>query len=55
MNAFTKVNKPDQRFIDMREYVDKLEDNLNTVEKLFSRIVKRQQGRFCVTVFTTDH
>ncbi|ORY91850.1 hypothetical protein BCR43DRAFT_462823 [Syncephalastrum racemosum] len=43
MNAFTKVTKPDQRFIDMRDYVDKLEDNLNTVEKLFSRIVKRQQ------------
>ncbi|KAJ8655823.1 hypothetical protein O0I10_008487 [Lichtheimia ornata] len=42
MNAFTKVKKPDQRFIDMQEYVDKLEDNIRNIELLYARISKRQ-------------
>ncbi|KAL0084333.1 hypothetical protein J3Q64DRAFT_1835825 [Phycomyces blakesleeanus] len=44
LNAFVKVKKPDERFVDMKENVDKLHDNLDTVEKLYSRISKRQQG-----------
>jgi sorting nexin-4 len=44
LNAFTKVQKPEERFVDMKENVDKLADNLNTVERLYSRISKRQQG-----------
>ncbi|KAI8140820.1 hypothetical protein BJV82DRAFT_519426 [Fennellomyces sp. T-0311] len=36
------IKKPDERFVDMKETVDKLEDNLNTVERLYSRIGKRQ-------------
>ncbi|GAB5586090.1 intercellular trafficking and secretion [Umbelopsis nana] len=43
LNAFTKVQKPEERFVDMKENVDKLADNLNTVERLYSRISKRQQ------------
>ncbi|KAI7856769.1 hypothetical protein BDC45DRAFT_502266 [Circinella umbellata] len=42
LNAFSKIKKPDERFVDMKETVDKLEDNLNTVEQLYSRIGKRQ-------------
>ncbi|KAI9004810.1 hypothetical protein CLU79DRAFT_782663 [Phycomyces nitens] len=43
LNAFAKVKKPDERFVEMKENVDKLHDNLDTVEKLYSRISKRQQ------------
>ncbi|CAO3641410.1 unnamed protein product [Cunninghamella blakesleeana] len=42
VNAFTKVRKPDERFIMMKENIDKLEENLNTVERLYARISKRQ-------------
>ncbi|KAI9497102.1 hypothetical protein BDB00DRAFT_868938 [Zychaea mexicana] len=42
MNAFAAVKKPDQRFLDMQDYVDKLEDNIITIEKLYSRISQRQ-------------
>ena len=46
LNAFTKIKKPDERFVDMKEIVDKLEDNLNIVERLYSRIGKRQIGLY---------
>ncbi|KAI8143997.1 hypothetical protein BJV82DRAFT_610181 [Fennellomyces sp. T-0311] len=42
MNAFATVKKADQRFLDMQDYVDKLEDNIITIEKLYSRISQRQ-------------
>ncbi|ORZ25085.1 hypothetical protein BCR42DRAFT_399352 [Absidia repens] len=42
LNAFTKVKKPEERFLMMKEYIDKSEDNLNTVERLYTRISKRQ-------------
>ncbi|KAJ8661579.1 hypothetical protein O0I10_002847 [Lichtheimia ornata] len=42
LNAFTKIKKPDERFVEMKDTIDKLEDNLNTVERLYSRISKRQ-------------
>lgn len=44
LNAFTKIKKPDERFVEMKDTIDKLEDNLNTVERLYSRISKRQTG-----------
>lgn len=44
MNAFSKIQKPDQRFLDMKDYVDKFEDNLKHIEKLYSRISSRQEG-----------
>lgn len=40
--TFVKVKKPDEKFIEMKETIDKFEDNLNIVEKLYSRIGKRQ-------------
>ncbi|KAL0137534.1 hypothetical protein V8B55DRAFT_1529229 [Mucor lusitanicus] len=42
VNAFAKLKKPDERFEEMKEQISKLEDNLNTVEKLYFRINKRQ-------------
>lgn len=44
LNAFVKIRKPDDRFVEMRESVDKLEENLNMVSRLYARISKRQSG-----------
>ncbi|OZJ02576.1 hypothetical protein BZG36_04199 [Bifiguratus adelaidae] len=41
LNAFSKIKKPDERFIQMKDNLDKLEENLNMVEKLCNRIGKR--------------
>ncbi|KAG0310271.1 intercellular trafficking and secretion, partial [Dissophora globulifera] len=43
LNAFAKIKKPDERFIAMRDEVDKLEENLQALEKLDQRILKRQE------------
>ncbi|CAG8481128.1 4764_t:CDS:10 [Acaulospora morrowiae] len=42
LNAFSKLKKPDERFIEMKENIDKLEENLQTVERLYQKIIKRQ-------------
>ncbi|KAF7723006.1 intercellular trafficking and secretion [Apophysomyces ossiformis] len=44
LNAFVKVKKPEDRFLNMKDSVDKLQDNLTTVERLYSRIGKRQRA-----------
>ncbi|KAJ3573041.1 hypothetical protein NP233_g2677 [Leucocoprinus birnbaumii] len=41
LNAFSRVKKPDERFLDMREGVDKFEDGLNHTERLYTRIRNR--------------
>ncbi|KAF8700875.1 hypothetical protein AX14_000642 [Amanita brunnescens Koide BX004] len=41
LNAFSRVKKPDERFLIMREGVDKFEEGLNTSERLFNRIRNR--------------
>ncbi|EIW87047.1 hypothetical protein CONPUDRAFT_116062 [Coniophora puteana RWD-64-598 SS2] len=38
LNAFARVRKPDERFLDMREGVDKFEDSLVLCERLWNRI-----------------
>ncbi|KAG2076868.1 hypothetical protein BDR04DRAFT_1089134 [Suillus decipiens] len=38
LNAFARVRKPDERFLDMRESVDKFEDGLVTCERLWNRV-----------------
>ncbi|KAK1755079.1 Sorting nexin-4 [Echria macrotheca] len=42
MNAFTKVNKPDGRFIEVKEKNDKLDEDLNNVEKVVARVARRE-------------
>ncbi|KAK3329599.1 sorting nexin-4 [Apodospora peruviana] len=42
MNAFTKVHKPDQRFIATKEKSDKLDEDLNHVEKVVARVARRE-------------
>lgn len=38
LNAFSRVRKPDERFLSMRENVDKFEEGLNTSERLWNRV-----------------
>ncbi|KAG6821416.1 hypothetical protein H0H93_014213 [Arthromyces matolae] len=38
LNAFSRVRKPDERFLDMRESVDKFEEGLTLSDRLYTRI-----------------
>ncbi|KAF9269938.1 nexin sorting protein [Marasmius fiardii PR-910] len=38
LNAFSRVRKPDERFVDMRDTVDKFEDGLVLSERLWTRV-----------------
>lgn len=42
VNAFTKVHKPDKRFIEVREKADKLDEDLTHVEKIVARVARRE-------------
>ncbi|KAF7713918.1 Sorting nexin [Penicillium ucsense] len=42
VNAFTKVHKPDQRFIEVKEKADKLDEDLSHVEKTIARVARRE-------------
>ncbi len=52
LNAFTKVRKPDDRFLEMRENVDKFEDGLTVSDRLWNKIRSRSSGEFGVPHFT---
>ena len=45
LNAFARVRKPDERFLEMRENVDKFEDSLLTSERLWNRVRSRTTGK----------
>ncbi|KAI9835172.1 MAG: intercellular trafficking and secretion [Sarea resinae] len=42
LNAFSKVHKPDKRFIEVREKADKLDEDLGHVEKIVARVARRE-------------
>jgi sorting nexin-4 len=42
VNAFTKVHKPNQHFIKVRERADKLDEDLAHVEKIVARVARRE-------------
>jgi len=46
LNAFSKVRKPDERFLAMRESVDKFEERLNVSERLWNRVRSRTNGEW---------
>ena len=46
LNAFARVRKPDERFLSMRENVDKFEDGLVMSERLWNRVRGRTSGKF---------
>ncbi|KAI9302450.1 hypothetical protein BJ944DRAFT_269917 [Cunninghamella echinulata] len=43
LNAFAKIKKPDQQFVDMKERVDRLEENFSLLEKTLTRTNKRTE------------
>lgn len=45
LNAFARVRKPDERFLHMRESVDKFEDGLVLSERIWNRIRGRTNGK----------
>jgi sorting nexin-4 len=42
LNAFTKVHKPDKRFMDVLDRSSKLDEDLSYVEKIFTRVARRE-------------
>lgn len=44
LNAFARVRKPDERFLDMRESVDKFEESLSNTERVWNRLRTRTNG-----------
>ena len=42
VNAFSKVHKPDKRFIEVLEKASKLDEDLSHVEKIISRVSRRE-------------
>lgn len=44
LNAFARVRKPDDRFLEMRENVDRFDDGLVLCERLWNRIRGRANG-----------
>lgn len=44
VNAFTKVRKPDERFLEMREAIDKYEEAMNNIDRLVSKERSRTEG-----------
>lgn len=42
INAFTKVHKPDRRFIEIKERSDKLDEDLGHIEKVVVRVARRE-------------
>ncbi|KAI8325422.1 hypothetical protein GQ54DRAFT_295458 [Martensiomyces pterosporus] len=42
LNTFSKVRKRDERFVEMRDSIARLEDNLARTQKLYLRVTKRQ-------------
>ncbi|KAI9741105.1 MAG: intercellular trafficking and secretion [Cirrosporium novae-zelandiae] len=42
VNAFSKVHKPDKRFIEVNEKADKLNEDLGHIEKMIARVARRQ-------------
>ncbi|KAF7563905.1 hypothetical protein G7046_g212 [Stylonectria norvegica] len=42
INAFTKVHRPDRRFLEVKEKSDKLDDDLGHIEKVLARVTRRE-------------
>lgn len=42
VNAFSKVHKPDRRFIEVKEKSGKLDDDLSNVEKFVARVARKE-------------
>jgi sorting nexin-4 len=45
LNAFARVRKPDERFVGMRDHIDKFEESLTGIERTWSRGRARSTGK----------
>ena len=45
LNAFAKVRKPDERFLETRDSIDKFEDSLTGIERTWGRARTRTSGK----------
>ena len=48
LNAFSRVRKPDERFLAMREGVDKFEEGIVVSERLWNRVRSRTNGEYMI-------
>ena len=46
LNAFAKLRKPDERFLAMRDGVDKSEEGLHSSERIWNRLRSRTGGEY---------
>ena len=51
LNAFSRIRKPDDRFLIMRESVDKFEESLTNTERIWSRARARTNGESAYFLF----
>ena len=42
INAFTKLHKPDRRFLEVKEKSDRLDEDLGHIEKVVARVARRE-------------
>lgn len=54
VNAFSKVRKPDERFLEMQDEIEKYEEGLAAIEKLAGRGKGRLDGG-CYAVHGTEY
>lgn len=45
VNAFTRVRKPDARFVEMNDGLERFEEGMGQIEKLVARSKNREEGR----------
>lgn len=45
VNAFTRVRKPDARFVEMNEGLERFEEGMGQIEKLVARSKNREEGK----------
>lgn len=45
LNAFAKVRKPDERFLETRDSIDKFEESLTGIERTWGRARTRTSGK----------
>lgn len=45
LNAFARIRKPDERFVGMKESIDKFEESLTGIERTYGRERSRTVGK----------
>jgi hypothetical protein len=45
LNAFSRVRKPDERFLEVRQGIDQFEEGLNNIDRLWGRSRSRSAGK----------